>query len=545
MAWLTGDIFAGVMLAAIAVPEQLATARLAGFAPEIGLVAFAVGSLAYAAFGDNPYVSVGADSTIAPIFAGAIAAMVSLGNVGSIGYTSLVGVLAIAVGAVLLIVSIARAGWLANLLSLPVIAGFLTGIAVHIVVGQLPALLGLPGANGALLARLVKITNDLPQSNGADIAIGSSVFALAYLSSRVNKRIPGALIGLVVASLAASVWPLARHGVLVLGEIPGTIPVLRVPATPGFNQLVALLPLTLVVAAVCIMQTSAVARSFPAPASAEPSIDRDCLALGIGSAFAGILGSFPVDASPPRTALVKESGGNSQVAGLTAVCGVAVVALAASPLLAYIPDAALAGILIYIATHIMRCSDIARIAKYSRREFQLLVVAALLVVVLPIQTGMLFAIVLSLVHGVQMMMWPPWTELVNVAGTTIWWPSRDEPSGVRVPGVLVFAPSAPINFTNAQYIRDRLLALVGRSDSHVRLVVIDASSVTDIDYTGSQTMQRTIGELRARGTDVALTRLIVTHAQTAAQRSGLIAALGSDHVFMSVDEAVKRLQNVP
>jgi sulfate permease, SulP family len=537
-AWLASDAVAGLMLAAIAIPEQLATARLAGFPPAAGLVAFLAGSLAYAAFGKNPYLSVGADSTIAPIFAASIAAIV---GASSIQYAPLVAVVAIAVGLILIIASIARAGWIANLLSVPVVIGILAGISVHIVIGQLPAFLGVASTSGALLERMGKLVPEFGTSNGFDIAIGASVFGIALLSSRLNERVPGALIGLVGASLATKLGSLERHGVEVLGAISASVPRVHLPALPTFDHAVAIVPPVLIVAAVCIVQTSAVARSFPTSADAEPATGYDYLAVGIGNAFAGLLGAFPVNASPPRTALVKQSEGASQGAALVAVAAVFATVLAASELLAYVPESALAGILIYIATRIVRMRDIARIAKYSRREFHLLIIAVVLVVVVPIQTGMLLAIMLSLAHGVQMMMWPRSTELVNVPGTTIWWALRDEQNGRRVPGVLVFAPAAPVNFTNAGYIDDHLAALLARSATPVRLVVIDASSVTDIDYTGSQAIQATIDRLRARGTDVAVARLVVTHAQTAASRSGLLDKLGADHLFMSVDEAVTHL----
>jgi MFS superfamily sulfate permease-like transporter len=221
----------------------------------------------------------------------------------------------------------------------------------------------------------------------------------------------------------------------------------------------------------------------------------------------------------------------------------ATVVLVASPLLATVPQAALAGVLVFIALHIFRLREMRRNAKYSRREFVLLVVGALLVIVFPIQTGMLLAIMLSLAHGIQMMMWPPATELLRVPGTTIWWPASDEPNGARVPGVVVFAPAAPINFTNAEYIHDQMLSAIAHADAPVHLLVIEASGVTDIDFTGSQRAQQSIRELRSRGVDVALARLIATHAQQAAHRSGLITVLGADHIFKSVDEAVRQLSS--
>ena len=331
----------------------------------------------------------------------------------------------------------------------------------------------------------------------------------------------------------------------MLGALQATLPSFHLPEVPALGDLAPMLPLTLVVAAVCMMQTAAVGRSFPAQAGESEDSSGDFFAVGAGSVLAGFFGAFPVDSSPPRTAIVKAAGGASQLAALFAVAAVVAVILFASPLLAYVPQAALAGVLLFIAMHIFRLADMVRIAKYSRREFTLLVTGALFVIVLPIQTGMLLAIMLSLAHGVQLMMWPPATELVRIPGSTTWWPASDEPSGQKLPGIVVFSPAAPINFTNAQHLHDMLLAAIAKESDPVRLVVIEASGVTDFDYTGSQSVQKAVRELRSRGIDVAIARLIVTHAQTSAQRSGLVATIGSDHFFKSVHDAISALGEAP
>jgi MFS superfamily sulfate permease-like transporter len=183
-----------------------------------------------------------------------------------------------------------------------------------------------------------------------------------------------------------------------------------------------------------------------------------------------------------------------------------------------------------------------KIARYSRREINLVGVGAALVIVLPIQTGMLLAIMLSLVHGVSLVMWPPATQLFQIRGSATWWPPTDEKDLVEVPGVVVFAPAAPVNFTNAEFICGRMLATLAKASPPPTLLVIEAGAVSDVDYTGSQKLQATIAELRARGIDVALAGLIVLHAQAAAARSGLIATLGPDHVFRSVNEAIAGLR---
>jgi MFS superfamily sulfate permease-like transporter len=201
--WLPGDAMAAMTLAAIAIPEQLATARLVGMPPMSGLFAFAAGSLAFAAFGANRFMSVGADSTIAPIMAATLAGIAAAGTAH---YAGMVAALALLVGVVLLLASPLRLGWIADLLSIPVTTGFLAGISVHIIVGQLPAILGIDSPSGPLMGRLAEIVRQMPRANPYSVAIGLGVLAVSLAAEWLSKRIPGALIGLAASGFA--VWRL-------------------------------------------------------------------------------------------------------------------------------------------------------------------------------------------------------------------------------------------------------------------------------------------------------------------------------------------------
>jgi MFS superfamily sulfate permease-like transporter len=536
LAWLPSDVIAGAMLAAIAIPEQIATARLAGMPAQTGLYAFAAGSLAFAIFGANRYMSVGADSTVAPIFAGAIAA---LAVAPSTPYPALVGMTALFTGLALLLAGSVRAGWIAGLLSIPVTVALLAGIAVHIIVGQLPFVLGLPASSGSPALRSIALLQDISHANGATLLIGAGVLAITLGAERLNPRIPGALIGLLGAGAAVAAFRLDEHGVAVLGALPAALPRLGLPFV-DLHDALDLVPIALIVALVCMVQTSVVLRSYPSNPDAAEDPSRDFAAVGIGSIAAAFVGAFAVDASPPRTAVVASSGGRSQLAGVVAVAFVALLAIFGAQLAAYLPLAALGGVLIYVALRIFRARDMLRIARLGGYEIWLVVAGAALVIALPIESGMALAIVLSLVHGIYVVARPPTTELLRVPGTTIWWPPNDDP-GERVPGVLVFAPAAPISFTNADYIMQRLRALIAAAPQPVRLLVIEGDGVIDIDYTGAQVFCAAIADLRARGITVALARLEGDRAQGAAERTGLIAALGPSRTFQSVHEALEAL----
>jgi sulfate permease, SulP family len=538
IAWLPRDLVAGLMLAAIAIPGQLATARLAGMPPETGLYAFAAGALAFAALGANRFMSVAADSTIAPIFAGALS---TIAVIGSPHYVELATLLSVLVGITLAAVGLLRAGWLATLLSIPVTTGFLAGISIHIIVSQLPDLLGIQKTDGHMLVRLVHILGQLGEANPVTLALGAGVLIVTLVTAQISHRIPGALIGLVGAGVAVFVFHLEARGVEVLGALSVPPPRLVVPINPGIGEWSQLVPLALVVAMVCIMQTAAVASVFPSNPDEPDDTSRDFLGVGAGSILAGMVGSFAVDASPPSTAIVRDSGGRSQIAALTAVALMIALALLASGAMAYVPRAALAGILVYIAMKIFRVGEMINIARRGGLEILLVAGSAALVVVLPIESGMLLAIVLSFVHSLYIVARPYCAELARVPGTTVWWPPSARDTGEHEPGVLVFAPAAPLNFTNVQDIIGRIRKAIATRKPPVKLLVIEASGIIDIDYTGAQLLRRAIVDLRKRGITVAIARLSHEQAQREAGRTGLVQSVGKDHVFMSVEEAVRKL----
>ena len=538
LAWLPGDALAGLLLAATALPQQLATARLAGLPPATGLIAFIAGTLGFAIFGTNRYLCCAADSTIAPIFAGGLAA---IAVTAPSDYAHAASLLALLVGGILVVAALARAGWLADLLSVPVITGLLAGIAVHIVVGQLSVILSVPDVPGPLPARMLHFLRALPDTRPAALVVGAGVLTLAVLGERLSPRMPGALIGVILAVVAVPTLNLAQHGVTVLGQIPPITLRPSLPTIASAAQLEQLLPLALIVAMVCMMQSATVLRSFPSESDGPHHVSRDFGGIGAGNLLAGLIGAFPVNGSPACTAVVKEAGGHTQIAGIVAAALAILLALYGGPLLAIIPQAALGGLLISVAIRIFLLHEMARIARYGGNEILLAIASALLVILLPIQNGMLAAIVLSLVHSFTIIARPHCTELLRVPGTTIWWPPTEAQASKREPGVLVFSPGAPLNFTNASYVSLRLAEAINAQPTPPHLVVLEASGMIDIDYTGGRQLQQMIARLRARGMIIALARLSATPAQLDALRSGLINTLGPGMVFHSVDEAVRAL----
>ena len=533
-AQIAPDTIAGLTLAAIAIPEQMATARLAGFAPEIGFVALMAGAIGFTIFGDSRRLSVGADSTIAPIFAGALAGLAA----GNTHYASAAGALALLVGLALTIAGALRLGFVADLLSIPVTTGFLVGIAVHIVVSQAPAILGLdPAAPGALLAQIASLAGRISSANGWTLGIGLGTLIIMVVGARISERLPAALFGLALSGLMTAALGLEAHGVATLGDVSGTAPHLSLPIV-SLDDLPTLAPLAAIVALIVMVQTAATARAF-ADTGAGPDVNRDFIGVGVSNLIAGLTGAFPVDASPPRTAIVAATGGVSQLAGLVCAALALAVALFAGGLIAHVPYAALGGVLLFIALRILRVRTMVDVWKRSRAEFLLILVTATAMLALPIEEGVGVGVMLSLLQGVWTTTRAQAIELRRIPGTSIWWPGEGA-EGEVAPGVRVIALQAPLSFLNAYVFRGAIESFASGED-RPRLIVIEANALVEIDYTGAAVLAELVRGLRQRGVDVAVARLESVRAQQSFTRLGLLTVIGPDHIFHSVEEAVEAL----
>ncbi|WP_316165977.1 MULTISPECIES: SulP family inorganic anion transporter [unclassified Bradyrhizobium] len=534
---LPADLAAGLTLAAIAIPEQMATAKLGGFTPETGFFAFMAGSLGFALFGANRFLSCGADSTITPIFAGGLALLAAS---GTLEYGSLAAALALLVGVMLVLAGGFRLGGIANLLSVPVTVGFLAGIAVHIIVSQLPGVLGLPSPSGPTLARIATLAGELGKANGYTMLIGFGVLATITVCERISARIPGALIALTASTLFVLSAGLRGRGVPVIGEIAGTVPMPSVPLI-GPEQWAKLVPLAFLIAVVVMVQTSATTRSFPSDPDRAADVDRDFLGAGAGSLLAGLFGAFPVNASPPRTGIVVETGGRSQVAGLLAAGIVLLLVLFGARLLANVPEAALGGVLLFVALRIIRVAQITSVYRASKGEFLLILATAVAIVALPIEQGVALGIALSLLHGIWSTTRAHLIAFQRVPDTTIWWPAHPQIKGEELSDIAVVGFQAPLSFLNAATFRADMQRLL--RSRKPRLVVFEASAIVEIDFTAAQTLRDVIHICNETGIVFAVARLESLRAQAAFERFGLYDVLPRERVFHSVDHALQKLRS--
>ena len=533
--FLTHDLVAGLTLVAIAIPEQLATARLGNFSPQIGFFAFLAGAIAFAAFGSNRFLSSGADSTITPIFAGSLAL---LATTGSPDYAALAGALALMVGAILIVGGICRLGWIADLLSVPVTVGFLAGISVHILISQMPEILGLPTPSGSMLQRLATLLEQLPHANLFSLAIGLGVFALITVSERTDVRIPGALIGLIAAATVTVSMGLESRGVAVLGDIPGAMPAFSLPDI-AITRWLQLVPLALIIAIIVMVQTAATTRSFSSDPNQPPDVNRDFVGVGAGSLIAGLIGGFPVNASPPRTAIVAETGGKSQLAILVAAAIILALLAFGGSLLHYVPQAALGGVLLFVAMRIIRVSQIVSIYRQSFGELLLVMTTAAAIIILPIEQGVAIGISLSLLHGIWSTTRARVTVFERVPGTSIWWPSNPHIPGESEPDIVVAGFQAPLSFLNAYHFRNDMTGLLQTTPQPPRLIVLEATGIVEIDFTAAQILSDTIRACGAAGAGFAIARLESERAQQAIERFGIEPMLAKGRLFHSVEEAIR------
>ena len=537
-AWVGGDLVGGLMLLVIAVPEQLATSRLAGMPPITGFYAFVAGTVVFAFLGSNPQMSVGADSTIAPLFATGVSA---LALTGSSRYVELVAILAVMIGLMVMLVSILRLGWIAEFLSTPIVTGFLSGVAVIIIIHQLPDFLGLSSTTGSNAHRLGSVFSHLSEVNGWTLTIGVGVLVVVFASARIDRRIPGGLIGLVGSTALVAALGLQAHGVAVLGKIQSGAPHIGLTGL-SWSTLGSLAPLAGVVALVVVTQTAATTRAFAEQGGYDVDAGRDFFGVGAGSVLAGLVGSFPVDASPPRTGAVATAGGRTQAGALGAAL-IVVLLIPVANVLQDVPLATLAAILIYVALRLFKPGDLRAIARFDLFEFGLTSVTLLAVVLIGVEQGIGVAVGLAILDRIRLSARPQLHELGRLPGTTSWAPLSAEPRATELPGVLVLLYATPLWYANAVHFREEVAAALTRKPD-TKALVLDALGMSDVDFTGSRELSHVLDACARAHVVVGFARA-GDHLRDILQRSGLSQRIGESHFYPSVNQAVTALADEP
>lgn len=532
--WLSRDLVAGISFGAITIPGQLATAHLAGMPPITGLYGFLAACLMAAVFAANRHLALGMDSTIAPMLA---AGLVSLGLVaGTPEYVGMALVTTMLVGVLLLIIGFGKMGWFGDFLSRPVVTGFLGGIAIIIVVNQLPQFFGVESQGERTVARLWNVMAALPEVSVPTLVVGISSLLLLLILSRFGPRFPSALIVLTVSIIASNVFDLNAMGVDTLGRLKSGLPDLTFPPIT-YGAVEAVLGTALAIAVICIAQTAATTRTAAAVGGFETDINADFRAVGAANFLSSIFGSFTANASPPSTTIISESRGRSQVTSLFA-CVLVVIVMFASGLIEALPEATLSAILLFIAIRIFHLDEMRSMKRYSWRAFGLMLTALLGVVVLGVAYGVALAVIISVLDRARRTARP---ELLRLARTPegVWVPQRMKGSEEH-PGVAVFHLNGPLWFGNANWFREEMLVQIPEDADKPDLLVLDTTGVDDIDYTGNSAMIQIAELCELRTVELA----VVSHpgkTDDAFHHGGLVDSIGAERVFGSIDAAIEAL----
>ncbi|MBN2205719.1 MAG: SulP family inorganic anion transporter [Thermoleophilia bacterium] len=500
--WLSRDLTAGVLIVALAIPLSMGMAELAGMPPVAGLYSCILPLVAYAFFGSSRQLVVALDASTAAMLAAAVAA---LAGGDPLRYAALAGGLTLLVGAVLLVAGIARLGLIADFLSEPVLLGYQAGLALVVVASQLPRMLGLTVEADATLERYLEILRGLGEIEPAAAAVGLATFATVVLLRRWKPTVPGALIALVAAALAVFVFDLEQRGVAALGRLPSGLPDLAVPDV-ALGDLRTLVPAAAAIALVAAADTLVSSRAFAVRGGYEVKANGDLIGLGAANISSAVSGGITASASAARTAVAESVGSRSQVAGLTAATLMAAVLLFLTGPLAYVPVATLAAIVIVAVLRLIELPTLRTLWRVRRVEWAIAIAAAAGVVAIGVLEGVVIAMGLSLLDFLWRTTRPRDAVLGVVPGRAGYHDVARAKGARTLPGVLVYRFGAPLFYANAERFRTRVRTLARRGDG-TRLVVVDASTVSDIDVTAGRMLGELQEELAARGV-----RLVVAEA---------------------------------
>ena len=535
--WLGRDLVAGVTFGAVTMPGQLATAHLAGMPPITGLYGFLVATVIGAAISTNRHLAFGVDSTVAPILAAGLIALDLVEE--SPRYVGLALVTAFLVGMFTLFVGVARLGWVGDFLSRPVMIGFFGGIAVIIIVNQLPGLLGVPDGRGRTVERIATLSGQFDEVHIPTLVLGVSSLVLLLGIARINRRIPGALIVLILSTAAMFVFHLTDDGVAVLGPLERGLPSLDLPPF-SFEALEAVSTTALVIATLCLAQTAATTRSAANLGGYETDVNADFRALGLANVMSSMVGSFTVNASPPSTTIIAESRARSQLASLVAA-SMAVVVLFVSQLIEHLPMATLSAVLIYIAIKIFRVDQMRATREFSWKAFALMLIALAGTVLLGIVYGVLFAVVVSFVYQASRTARPELLRLGRSPEGT-WLPVTDE-RAEAVPGIAAFSLNGPLWFGNASWFRMQLIGAIPDTEDQPDLLLLDARRIDDIDFTGAEALSDVAEIAALRGVP-----FVVVVQQGRTQRAftggGFSELLGRSRFFDTIPLAIAAFPNL-
>lgn len=495
-AWLPRDLTAGVLVVAVAIPLSMGMAEVAGMPPIVGLYSCVLPLAAYALFGSSRQLIVALDASTAAMVALAVA---PVAGGDPIRYAALAGLVALLVGLILVLAGTFRLGFVAHLLSRPVLIGYQAGLALVVVVSQLPRLLGIAVEEDATLPRALEIAGRLDDTSLQTFAVGATCLAVVAFVAVWKPGLPAALFAIVGATLLVELVGPALSDVDVLGELPAGLPPLRIPAF-GAADVTALLPISAAIAVLAAADTIVSSRAFARRGGYQVDANRDLIGLGAANLASGLSGGITTSASAARTAVVEMVGGRSQLASVSAAAVMVAVLLFLTRPLEKVPAAALAAVVIGAVLRLIEVGSLRRLWRTRRIEFVIAIATMSAAVAIGLLEGIVTGVALSVGE-----------YLVRAARRRL---SRAHGEGGRAadarlapaPGIAVYRASGPVIFANAHRLRDGARRAAAETPGARRLIV-DASDVVDIDATAAETLADLRDDLAARGIELVLSGL--------------------------------------
>ena len=537
LAWLRHDLVAGLALSAVLLPVGIAYAVASGVPPTCGLYATIVGLLAYALFGPSRMLVLGPDSSLVALIFGIVLPL-SAGD--SQRAMALAGMLAIVSGSLCVLAGTARLGFITELLSKPIRYGYMNGIALTVLLSQLPALFGFTVNGDGLLRESHSFVAGVlaGRTNGVSLALGGGTLLLIGLLSH-SKRIPGVLLAVVSSTVIVSALNLATgFGVRVLGPLPRGLPAVAVPWT-GPDDILPVLLGGSAIALVSFADTSVLSRTYAARLGDRIDPNQEMVGLGAANLVAGLFQGLPISASASRTPVAEAAGAKTQLAGVVGAVTVAVLLLAAPNLLQNLPISALAAVVIASAIALIEVADLRRIYRMQRWEFWLSMLCLAGVAVF----GALPGIGLAIAIAVMEFLWDGWRPYSAVLGRVDnvkgYHDISRYPESRQIPGLLLFRWDAPLFFANAELFRDRVMMAVESSPTQVNWIVVGAEPVTSIDVTSADTLDELDHTLAKAGIRLCIAEM-KDPVKDKLKRFGLFSQFGEERFFATLGEAVNR-----
>jgi high affinity sulfate transporter 1 len=488
----------------------------------------------YALLGSSPQLSVGPESTTALMTAAALAP-IAAGD--SARYAALAGALGMVVGAICIVAWFARLGFLADLLSKPVLVGYMAGVAVIMVMGQLEKLTGVSVSGESFVAQLRSFVRGLDDLHAPTLALGATVLVFLLVAGRAFPRAPGPLVGMLLATAAVGVFALEEHGVAVIGHIPAGLPVPRVPDVSMSDLTTLLLP-AVGVSIVAYTDNVLTARAFAARNHYTIDANQELLALGVANFGASFARGFPVSSSGSRTVIGDALGSRSQLYSLVALCTVVATLLFLRPLLANFPTAALGAVVVYAAIRLVDIAEFRRIARFRRSELLIALVAAVGVLVLGVLYGVLVAVSLSIIDLVRRVARPHDGILGYVPGVAGMHDIDDYPDAKFVPGLIVYRYDSPLFFANAEDFKQRALDALDATAGPVEWFLLNAEANVDMDITAIDALDELRAELERRGIVFAMAR-VKQDLRDVLEAAGFFGRDAADRLFPTLPTAVQ------